>query len=378
MVCAELLPFAQLGESELALWRAWQTQDDALHSPFLSPEYIGAAALVHPRVRVAVLTRDGLIIGFLPFQYPSRLSQALRHAEPAGGDMTDAVGAILAPEVTVSSAELLRACGLRSFLFTHLVAGQQRAGLLAESFDPGLATEVSPSYWSDLRRNRPHVIAEIERRRRRVLDDLGPLIFQMNAASRGVLLERLMELKTAQYRRTKVANVLAAAWKRELLRKLSASVSPDCMGVISTLEAGDRLLALHFGLRRGPILHYWFPVYDPALARYAPGRLLLAAIVEAALKSWDPSHRARGRHGTGQAGFRQYGSHLWTRIAAGRRLSKHPHALSARDPLAEAELVLASQSSIVQCLLTLRATAVCAQPSGTHTFGIVKCPDPPC
>jgi CelD/BcsL family acetyltransferase involved in cellulose biosynthesis len=54
------------------------------------------------------------------------------------------------------------------------------------------------------------------------------------------------------------------------------------MGVISSLEAGGRLLAAHFGLRRGPILHYWFPVYDPALARYGPGRLLLAAIIEAA------------------------------------------------------------------------------------------------
>src|SRR4029434_7804950 len=112
----------------------------------------------------------------------------------------------------------------------------------------------------EVRENRPHVLNEIERRRRRVQQDLGPLVFNMNAPLPADLLERLISLKTAQYRRTGVANILDAAWKRELLRKLAASPSRACMGVISSLEAGGRLLAAHFGLRRGPILHYWFPV----------------------------------------------------------------------------------------------------------------------
>jgi CelD/BcsL family acetyltransferase involved in cellulose biosynthesis len=378
MIRAELLRFEELGKSDLALWRAWQSRDVALHSPFLSPEYIGTVALVHPGLRVAVLTRNGSITGFLPFQYSSRLSQVLRHAEPAGGDMTDSVGAILDPEVTVSSAELLHACGLGSFLFTHLVSGQQRAGLLAERFDPGLAIEVSPSYWKDLRGSRPHVVAEIERRRRRVRNDLGPLSLKMNAASRDASLELLFKLKTAQYRRTRVANVLAAAWKRELLRQLAAGLSPDCLGVVSTLEAGDRVLAVHFGLRRGPVLHYWFPVYDPAFARYAPGRLLLAAIIEAA-----PFHGiSRVERGVGTAPAKRdfanaevaYGRGLL--LAGGCRSTLTRSLLAARwrwngwtSPATGASYRPSS------CSQTRVASA---HPRPKHTFGFVKSLDPPC
>jgi CelD/BcsL family acetyltransferase involved in cellulose biosynthesis len=36
---------------------------------------------------------------------------------------------------------------------------------------------------------------------------------------------------------------------------------------------------MHFGLRSRQTLHYWFPVYNPALNAYAPGRLLLHAII---------------------------------------------------------------------------------------------------
>src|SRR5690349_10898420 len=77
MMSAELVPFERLGESELTLWRNWQSREVALHSPFLSPEYIGAVASVHSGVRVAVLTRNRTITGFLSFQYPGRLQQSL-------------------------------------------------------------------------------------------------------------------------------------------------------------------------------------------------------------------------------------------------------------------------------------------------------------
>ena len=42
------------------------------------------------------------------------------------------------------------------------------------------------------------------------------------------------------------------------------------------------MVAAHFGLRAGGILHWWFPVYDPAFARFSPGWLLLCAVIDAA------------------------------------------------------------------------------------------------
>jgi CelD/BcsL family acetyltransferase involved in cellulose biosynthesis len=45
--------------------------------------------------------------------------------------------------------------------------------------------------------------------------------------------------------------------------------------VLSTLHAGDRLAAAHFGMRSATVWHWWFPVYDPDLSKYSPGILLL-------------------------------------------------------------------------------------------------------
>lgn len=281
---AELLRGDELGPTELELWRHWQNADPAIRSPFLAPDYARAVSQVHPGARIAVLARGGRIEAFLPFQYPTRLGRALAHGEPIGGPMTDAVGVIAAPDFAASPTELLHASGLRSFLFTHLVTDQGRCGLVADQLDQGLSIELitAAGYWDELRGRRRHVFEEIERRRRRAIEELGPLTFRLDAPSPFDALERLIALKTKQYRRTGVANALDPAWKRDLLRRLAALRAPDCAGVMSTLEAGGRLLAAHFGLRGGTVLHYWFPAYDPDHARYAPGRLLLAAIIDAA------------------------------------------------------------------------------------------------
>jgi CelD/BcsL family acetyltransferase involved in cellulose biosynthesis len=53
-------------------------------------------------------------------------------------------------------------------------------------------------------------------------------------------------------------------------------------GVCSTLRAGDRLVAVHVGMRSPQVLHWWFPAYDRELARYSPGMILLFRLAEAA------------------------------------------------------------------------------------------------
>ncbi|HXV24505.1 MAG TPA: GNAT family N-acetyltransferase [Alphaproteobacteria bacterium] len=282
---AEVSAPTSLGKGEFALWRDWRAADPSLRSPFLAPDYIRAVGQVHAGARIAVILRNGRIQAFLPFQYPTALSQGLRHGEPIGGAMTDAVGAIAAPEFRVDSQGLLGAIGLDSFLFTHLIEDQQRCGLSPSRFDQGLAIDLSAgaeAYWQRLHAQRPGVIREIERRRRRIERELGPLAFRFRSEAPFSVLEKLIVLKREQYRRTGVADALRVAWKRDLLRRLAALQSADCAGVLSVLEAGGQLLAAHFGLRSGAVLHYWFPVYAPELAPFAPGRLLLAGMIDAA------------------------------------------------------------------------------------------------
>jgi CelD/BcsL family acetyltransferase involved in cellulose biosynthesis len=41
-------------------------------------------------------------------------------------------------------------------------------------------------------------------------------------------------------------------------------------------------VAVHLGLRSGPVCHSWFPAYDPRFAAYSPGLILLLRLAESA------------------------------------------------------------------------------------------------
>ncbi len=69
------------------------------------------------------------------------------------------------------------------------------------------------------------------------------------------------------------------AGRRELLRALLDVDGADFGGILSGLYAGDRLVAAHLGLRSNGVLHWWFPVYDPELARFGPGWMLLRELM---------------------------------------------------------------------------------------------------
>ena len=51
-------------------------------------------------------------------------------------------------------------------------------------------------------------------------------------------------------------------------------------GMLSLLYAGKRLVAGHFGMRGRFAWHYWFPAYDPEMAKYSPGLILLLKMAE--------------------------------------------------------------------------------------------------
>ena len=67
--------------------------------------------------------------------------------------------------------------------------------------------------------------------------------------------------------------MLAAVWATE---------TEGFGGLLSTLSVGDRLAAVHLGMRSSQVWHSWFPAYDPALASYSPGLLLLLRMAESA------------------------------------------------------------------------------------------------
>lgn len=278
------LPLEALGAAERAAWDALCRERLQPGGAFQSFAFARAVAAARPGVRVCVLERAGRPVGFLPFQFAGRWGRLLGAAEPVGHGMSDYFGLVAAPGVRVTPARLLRLAGLTSLLFDHLDESQGAFGLNGEDPEPGLRIDLPAgpeAYWQALRAADKSLLADTERRRRKLIEQVGPLRFQLQAANAGAALEALIHHKRQQYARTGVGDSLAEDWKRALLRELAAGRDPLCQGVLSVLEAGDTWVAMHFGLRQGGLLHYWFPVYNPDLKQASPGRQLLKAIIDA-------------------------------------------------------------------------------------------------
>lgn len=274
-----------LAPALLARWDALNAAVPALYSPFLSAGYARAAQAAGMDVRVAVLQRDGQPCGFFPFQFPGPLAAWLRSAEPVGGGMTDYVGLVAEAGLRVEPARLLRLAGLNNFDFSHLDQSQAEFGLAGEQPRVGLRIRLERDAalpLAALLADKHKYRKDSERRARQLEKELGPLAFTLDqTARRGELLDELVAHKRAQYRRTGARDVLDQPARLRLLHALRGCDGAACRGLLSTLSAGDQWVAMHFGLAGNGVLQYWLPVYNPALSKYAPGRLLIHHIIEA-------------------------------------------------------------------------------------------------
>lgn len=119
--------------------------------------------------------------------------------------------------------------------------------------------------------------------RRRIERDIGPVRFVRRDNSQQAL-GALLRWKSDQWVRTGgyASDRFAIPWVRSLVSDLTCHSSLDLEGWLSALYAGERILAVHLGLRSGRILHSWFPAYDVEMSTYSPGLLLLLFTAQAA------------------------------------------------------------------------------------------------
>ena len=109
-------------------------------------------------------------------------------------------------------------------------------------------------------------------------------------------------MKRQQYQRTHILDLFSPRWTVRLLEELfrrhdatdappasptlggsnSVEAADGARGVLSVLRAGQHVVASHYGILEGGLLHYWFPVYDPRFAKYSPGTALFRSILETA------------------------------------------------------------------------------------------------
>jgi CelD/BcsL family acetyltransferase involved in cellulose biosynthesis len=268
-----------LDGSDRARWRTLLANRPGLPSPFLTPTFTQVVARHRVDTRVMVVRDGARTYGYLPYQ-----RTAERVGLPVGAHLNDVQALVGGSSLGVDAREVVRAMGVRDFRFDHLLVDEPTFEPYVRVTHPSPVVELSQGtgwFEESLRARSRKLFEQDSRTRRRLTREVGAVTFEWSSTSHQ-LLERLFDWKSAQYRRTGVVDVLAPTWTRAVLHELLEVDQPECRGLLSVLRAGERVLALHFGLLGAAVLHYWFPVYESDLASASPGMLLLLDLVRAA------------------------------------------------------------------------------------------------
>lgn len=255
-------------ELDAAARAAWaQFTQGSVATPFLSLQYIEAAARVVPNSYVAVIRQDGEIVAFFPFQRRGRAIQSL------GAPMTDYQGVIARPGCQLELAWLVHALGARNFSFSGLHGEGEYPNAITRLRLSADLSQGFAAYAADRRSRFGKYWKDKERMARYLERDLGKPVYALHEPLVEVL-DWLIALKRNQYAENGQYDIFSCGWTQALLSTLLAQPTAEFGGMISTLRVGSRLLAASYSLRCGSNGHLWFPVYDPEFARYAPGALL--------------------------------------------------------------------------------------------------------
>jgi CelD/BcsL family acetyltransferase involved in cellulose biosynthesis len=266
-VSYRLIAAHELDAGLVAAWRSIQEREPRLESPYFCSEFTRAVGAVRNDVRVVVIENDGRPAGFFPHQ-----RAAWGRGNPVGGALSDYHGVIAGATAEWSVVDLMRAARLAVWSFDHLVDPAGR-------FAPYVTASAAASPQIDLASFEPP--PDFARKARKLAREVGELSFSLHAPGSGAL-DRLFEWKSEQYRRTGLTDAFGVPWTGELLRRLMGIDTPGFAGACSVMRAGDKIVAVHAGMRSRSVLHWWFPTYHPAYAAYSPGIVLLLRIAAAA------------------------------------------------------------------------------------------------
>lgn len=271
----EIIGTEALTPAERSLWLGWTAADRAYESPFFHPDFTAVAGRAAPEARLAVLHRNGTVVGFLPHQ---RRGGA---AQPLGAPLNDYHAVITGPELDFSLDEAAELIGARSYTATGWTGAAAKGDGRTQART--LLADVSRGWdgWYEGRKAEfSKFFKDKERARRSFERDFGPIRVETATADL-THFDRLIDLKQAQYQRTRRHDIFACGWTVDMLRGLLTHQGEDFGARLAVLYAGDRPMAYELGLRGGGHYHFWLPAYEADAARYSPGMLLSMETIKA-------------------------------------------------------------------------------------------------
>lgn len=268
----EIVPARRLSAEHLAAWGDIRDADARFDSPFFDPAYTRAVAAVREGVEVCLLRDGDTVVGVLPFE-----RQQGDVGRPVGGSMSNFQAVITRAGTAWDAVDLVRGARLRAFTFHHQLTWQDELVPFTQRHADSPVIDLAGGWDDYLARRRDAGVSSfnaLPRKMRKLERELGPLRFVPHDVSREAF-ALLVSWKRAQYARTGAKGSLMHDWAAEALRHLFNERSSGFAGMLSTLYAGDRLIAVHAGMRSATAWHYWFPAYDAELAHHSPGLVLM-------------------------------------------------------------------------------------------------------
>ncbi|HBN76607.1 MAG TPA: cellulose biosynthesis protein CelD [Planctomycetaceae bacterium] len=260
-------------------WERWSDildEHPELNTPFLRPEFTQIVALVRDDVEIAVIDKDGIPVGFFPYQRHNHV------ANSPVGRLSESHGAIIDPQIEWNPIEMFKACGIQSWHFDHLPESQTTFSRYQWGTKLSPYVNLSQGYeqYRIEQRAKGSFLSQSERKLRKLEREQGEIRFEWHSSDPHVL-QKLIEWKWAQHRRTKVLEIFQHQWVQDLLRTFAESHFEKFSAPLSAMYAGDQLVAVHLGLMSPTNLHLWFPAYDMEFQKYSPGISHMLKLFEA-------------------------------------------------------------------------------------------------
>ncbi len=262
-------------ELDASLMENWRTLVDGnrlYRSPFYSPEFTCAVASSRNDAFVAVIEDAGRIIGFFPFH---NLRGGV--AKPIGGPISDYQGPILSGDFDPEPQSLLKECGLAAYDFNHLPRAMKSFDALSYATSRSPLMDLSSGfeqYAAGQTKSWKSSMKAMRRRWRKTEREIGPIRFTFHDASDETY-ERHKGMKNKLYKKLRVSSGLDTPWVANTLDIIRRTQTPTFAGVMTTMHAGEKLMAAHFGMRSRTVWHWWFSSYDLEMANYGPGITLI-------------------------------------------------------------------------------------------------------
>lgn len=259
-------------------WRSVQSNRSLFANPYFCPEFTLLAGEIRSDVRVVVIEDRDRVAGFFPYQ-----RSHLGMGKPVAGALSDYHGVVAESGSGWEIEPLMRATNLSVWSFNHLVDDTGRFLPYVNGRTSSPLIDLSSGYLQYVKGRREagsDYIKKTEGLARKLGREVGELRFSLHESGSEVL-QQLIRWKRTQYKESRLPDAFSVPWTSALLRRIAETQTASFAGVCSVLRAGDIIVAVHVGMRSSNVLHYWFPAYDPAFAKFSPGIILLLRMAEA-------------------------------------------------------------------------------------------------